>query len=72
MESELIAQVTAFGDFDGVDLADQVGDGGVRGGQLLAVALGTVHPGDGGVVAQLIHRVDGSTRDRVIGVVVDF
>ncbi len=51
MQGELVGEVAALGDLDGVDLADEVGDGGVGGGQLLAVALVAVHPFDGGVVA---------------------
>ena len=71
VQGQLVAQVAAFRDLDGVDLADQVGDGRVGGGQLLAVALGTVHPGDRRVVALLGHQVDGGPGDRAVRVVVD-
>ena len=41
-----VAERAALGDLDRVDVADQVGDRGVRGGQLLGVALVAVAPGD--------------------------
>jgi hypothetical protein len=47
VEGELVGQVAALGDLDGVDLADEIGDGGVGGGQLLAVALVAMDPVDG-------------------------
>ena len=46
VERELVGQVATLGHLDGVDLADQVGDRRVRGGQLLAVALVAVDPVD--------------------------
>ncbi len=52
MNHFLVAEVELAGDrLDGVDVADEVGDGDVGGGQLLVVSLGAVEPGDGGVVA---------------------
>ena len=39
VDGELVAEVAPLGDPDGIDLADQVGDRCVGGGQLLAVAL---------------------------------
>ena len=71
VQGQLVAEVAALGDLDRVDLADEVGDGGVGGGQLLAVALRAVHPGDRRVVAELVDQVDGEAGDRVVGVVVD-
>jgi hypothetical protein len=59
VQGQLVGQVAALGHLDRVDLADQVGDGGVGGGQLLAEALVAVHPVDGGVVALLGHQVAG-------------
>ena len=40
-----VAEGAALGDLDRVDVADQVADAGVRGGQLLAVPLRAVLPG---------------------------
>ena len=40
-----VAERAALGDLDRVDVADQVGDGGVGGGELLGVALVAVPPG---------------------------
>ena len=51
MQRQLVVQIAALGHFDGVHLADQIGDGDVRRGQLLAVALRARQPGDGGIVA---------------------
>ena len=72
VQGQLVAQVPALGDFDGVDLADEVGDGGVGSGQLLAVALRAVDPVDRRGLAQFLDPVQGVARDRVVGVVVDF
>ena len=45
VQRQLVGQVAALGDLDRVDLADEVGDRGVGGGQLLAVAVVAVDPG---------------------------
>ena len=71
VDGELVGQVAALGHPDGVDLADEVGDGRVGGGQLLAEAPGAVHPLDRCVVAPFGHQVAGRLGDRVVGVVVD-
>mgnify|MGYP003694461713 CR=1 FL=1 len=42
-----IAEGAALGDLDGVDIADQVADRGVRRRQLLGVSLVAVQPLDG-------------------------
>ena len=55
-----IAEAAALGHLDRVDVADQVGDAGVGGGQLLGVALAAVPPRDGQVVAGVRRRA-GST-----------
>ena len=67
----LVGEVPTLGDLDRVDLADQVGDGGVGGGELLAVAQRAVHPVDRRVVAQLGDQRQRVRRDRGVGVVVD-
>ena len=66
-----VAQAAALGDLDGVDVADEVGDGGVRGGQLLGVALGAVPPGDRQVVALVGDAATARGRDRLAGVLAD-
>ena len=71
VQGQLVGEVAALGDLDRVDLADQVGDGGVGGGQLLAVAVGAVDPVDRGLVALLGHPDPGEARRGVVGVVVD-
>jgi hypothetical protein len=71
VEGQLVGEVAPFGHFDRVDLADEVSDGGVRGGQLLPVAVGAVDPRDRGLVPLLGHLHPGEARDRHVGVVVD-
>ena len=71
VEGELVGQVAALGHLDGVDLADEVGDRGVGRGQLLAEAVGAVHPLDRRVVALVGDQVAGVAGDRGVGVVVD-
>ena len=48
-----VAEGAALGHLDRVDVADQVADAGVRGGELLAVPVVAVPPADRQVVAQL-------------------
>ena len=48
-----VAERAALGDLGRVDVADQVADAGVGGGQLLAVPVRAVPPGDRQVVAEL-------------------
>ena len=71
VQRELVGQVAALGDLDRVDLADEVGDRRVGGGQLLAEAVVAVHPVDRRVVALLGDEVAGVARHRVVRVVVD-
>ncbi len=72
MQGELVGEVAALGHLDRVDLADEVGDRGVGGGQLLAEAVVAVDPVDGSGIAHLGHQVAGVFARRVVGVVVDF
>ena len=51
VDGRRVGQVAALGDLDRVDLADQVGDGDVGRGQLLAVAAVARQPLDGRLVA---------------------
>ena len=71
MQRELVAEVTALGDLDRVDLTDEIGDRRVGCGQLLAVALRAVDPDDRGGLPELVDQVDGEARHGVVGVVVD-
>ena len=59
VQGQLVGQVAALGDLDRVDLADQVGDRRVGGGQLLAEALAAVDPVDRRVVAHARRRGRG-------------
>ena len=63
MQRQLVGEVATLGDLDRVDLADEVGDRGVRGGQLLAEAVGAVHPLDRRVLALLGDEVAGVAAD---------
>ena len=67
-----VAQAAPLGDLDRVDVADQVGDAGVRGGQLLGVALAAVFPGHWEVVAGIGGPLDRLGGDRAVGVLAEF
>ena len=71
VERQLVGEVAALGHLDRVDLADQVGDGGVGRGELLAEAIVPVHPGDRRVVAVLGDQLTGVARDGMVRIVVD-
>ena len=67
-----ITEAAALGHLDGVDVADEVGHAGVRGGELLGVALAAVHPPDLKVVTARGSPPDRLGRDRRVGVLVQF
>ena len=56
---------------DGIDIADHVGDGDVRRGQLFHVAMLAVEPGDGRFVARFRNQVAAAPADRTVRVVVN-
>ena len=63
-----VTEATALGDLHRVDVADQVGDGGVGRRELLGVALVAVPPRDRQVVAELVGATPRPRGDRVVGV----
>ena len=67
-----VGEIAALGDFDRIDLADEVGDRDVRRGQLLAVALVAVDPCDRQGVAQLGRFLAAGAANRLERIVVDF
>jgi hypothetical protein len=67
----LVGHVAAFGDLDGVDLADEVGDGHVGRRQLLAVAGLAPHPGQRQILAEFGRTPPARSTDRRGRVVVD-
>ena len=70
VQRRLVVQIAAFGDLDGIDLADQIGDGDVRRRQLLAVALFPRQPRDGRFVAGFGHDgapLGGDRTERILG-----
>ena len=71
VQRQLVGQVATLGHLDGVDLADEIGDRGVGGRELLAEAIVAVHPVDGRVVAALADEVARVLRHGVVGIVVD-
>ena len=71
VNGEFVGEVAALGDLDGVDLADEVGDGDVGGGELFGVALVAGEPVDLEVVALLGEAGAAGEADGVEGVVVD-
>ena len=66
-----VAERPALGDLHRVDVADQVGDGGVRRGQLLGVPLVAVPPVDRQLVAELGGAALRGVGDRVVGVLAE-
>ena len=71
MDGLRVAEGAALGHLDRVDVADQVADAGVRGGELLAVPVVAVPPADRQVVAQLGGEPAAPGAGRLVGVVVD-
>ena len=56
---------------DRIDVTDEVADAGVRGGELLAVPLAGVPPGDGQVITELAGEPAAPRAGGRVGVVVD-
>ncbi len=71
MDRQLVAEVAPLGYPDGIDLADEVGDGDVGRGQLLRVAPVAGQPVDRRVVAQLGHDGPGRGGDGCERIVVE-
>ena len=57
MDSQLIRQVPALRDFDGVDLADEIGHRNIGRRQLLPKTVVSMEPRDGGLVAQILYPI---------------
>ncbi len=68
VDGQFIVEIAALGHLDRVDLADQVRNRDVGGGELFGVAFGTRQPGDGGVVAGFLDDGAAFRRDRIEGV----
>ena len=66
-----VAEVAALGHLHRVDVADQVGDAGVGGGELLGVPLVAVAPRHGQVVAELGRTAPRLRGDRLVGVLAE-
>jgi hypothetical protein len=66
-----VTQGPALGHLHRVDVTDQVADAGVRGGQLLAVAVAGVAPDDRQVLAELFGQPPAPGTHRHVRVVVD-
>ena len=67
-----IAEGAAFGHLDRIDVTDEVGDAGVRGGEFLGIALTAVPPRHRQFVAEFggpPYRLGG---DRCVGVLTEF
>src|SRR5579862_864738 len=62
---------TALGDPDRIDVADQVTDARVRGGELLAVPFARVPPGDGELITELGSEPAAPRAARLVRMVVD-
>ena len=66
-----VAERAPFGDLDRVDVTDQVGDRGVRGGQLLGVPNAAVPPADRQRVTEFLRAALPADGDRVVRVLAD-
>ena len=71
MDGQLVRQVATFGHLDRIDLADEVGDRDVRGGQLLSVSAIPGQPVDGRAVAVPVDDGSSSRADRRRRIVVE-
>ena len=72
MDRQLAAEfVSATRGFDGIDVADQVGDGDVRRRQFFHISLVGRQVGDRRVVAMLGDQVAAAAADRSVGIVVN-
>ena len=68
LASELLAGTCGL---DGVDVADEVGYGDIRGGELFDVSVVGGKPGDGSIVAQLRDEVAGEAGEWGVGIVAE-
>ena len=73
MHGQLVGNIVAVaGGFDGVDIADHVGDGHIRSGELLHIAKVAVEPGDGRGAAIGGHQFAAAAADGTVRMVVNF
>ena len=66
-----VTQPATLGHAHGVHIADQVGHGGVRGGQLLHVPIGAVPPGNGKSVTLIRCAAQGFSGDGIERVLIE-
>ena len=72
MDGEFVGDVlTAAGGFDGIDVTDHIGDGDVRSGEFLDVALAWGEPRDGSFLAHFGQQVAGIGGDGMKRIVMD-
>ena len=71
MDRQLVRKVPPLGDFDRIDLADQIGDRDVRRGELFAVSFFAPEPGDFRPILQGPKLFLTAFANRVVGAVVD-
>ena len=71
VQGQLVAEIATFGDLDGIDFADEVGDRGVGRCQLLAITVVAMHPFDWGPVAHLCDQIAGMLADWCVRIVID-
>jgi hypothetical protein len=71
VDGQLVGEIAALGHLDRVDLADEIRDGDVGGGQLLAVAAVARDPRDRRLLALLGHPLPARGADRREGIVAD-
>ena len=72
MHGELAGEIlTAARGLDGIEVADEVGDGDIGRGELFDVAVLRGEPGDGRGVAALGDEVAAALAERTVGIVAD-
>ena len=67
----LVREVAPLGDFDRIDLADQIGDGNVGSRELFAVTRIAVDPRDRKIIAHFVELLAADAADRFVRIVVD-
>src|SRR5260370_37129622 len=70
MHGKLVGEILAAASrLNGVDIADHVGDGNVRGSQFLDVALVGGEPGNGSLFTQFVDQIAAAPADGMVRVI---
>ncbi len=72
MHGEFIGEIPSFGDFNGVDITDEVGNGGVRSGDFFPVPVLSRQPNDFGFISFAGYFIPAGFAYRREGIIVNF